>query len=202
MKERIAVISMISYVNENGARRDKEGLARFLCPDLWQRNLADIDVDELRAMGIRSVILDIDNTLAFWGKSDIEDAVSGWIHRAKAAGLKLCIVSNNVSSRIKAISDMTGIPAALGGLKPFPSAFKKALTVLGTDPQNTAVVGDQLFTDILGGNLCGMFTILVAPLSRNEFITTRIVRRLERVALKWLLARGIISPEDLKMRQI
>ncbi len=76
-----------------------------------------------------------------------------------------------------------GLPAVTGALKPRRGALRRALSVMGTAPETTALVGDQLFTDILGGNRLGLYTILVRPQSRKEFVLTRLVRRVERAVL-------------------
>ncbi|HHY45975.1 MAG TPA: YqeG family HAD IIIA-type phosphatase [Firmicutes bacterium] len=178
-----------------------KGFLGFLCPDLWQRGIQDIDLDKLKSRGIGALIFDIDNTLAKWGESEISRDIIGWIERAKLKGFRMCILSNNLSSRVEAISKRLGIPAVRKGIKPFRYAFNRAIAVMASDPKHTAVVGDQVFTDILGGNLCGMYTILVAPISRHEFITTRLVRVLEKLTLRYLLARGMIAPKDIETRR-
>jgi len=67
------------------------------------------------------------------------------------------------------------------------------MDILETTPGETAVVGDQLFTDILGGNRLGLFTVLVIPMSKREFIGTKIVRMLEKVLLYRLAKKGVID---------
>jgi predicted HAD superfamily phosphohydrolase YqeG len=74
-----------------------------------------------------------------------------------------------------------GVPVVGWALKPVPLGLWRAMAIMGTRRVTTALVGDQLFTDILGGNLLGIYTILVEPLSTDEFPTTRLVRRIERL---------------------
>jgi HAD superfamily phosphatase (TIGR01668 family) len=131
--------------------------------------------------GIRGVILDLDNTVVAWNAPAPTDAVRQWVSRLRLAGLKACIVSNNFRGRPRAIAETLGIPVVLAALKPIPWAFRKAMTIMGIPARQTALIGDQVFTDILGGNLVGMYTILVDPLSAQEFPTTKLVRRLERL---------------------
>ncbi|MGE5586976.1 MAG: YqeG family HAD IIIA-type phosphatase [Clostridia bacterium] len=164
----------------------------ILCPDLYVPSICRVDLSQLTARGIRGIVLDIDNTFVDWGSVDIPAGVLAFLDDAKARGIRLCVLSNNLRKRIEAISRTLGIPAARG-LKPMRSAFRAALALLGTSPQETAVIGDQIFTDILGGNLAGMYTILVVPTSRREFVTTRVIRRLERAVLGCLARRGMLA---------
>jgi HAD superfamily phosphatase (TIGR01668 family) len=103
------------------------------------------------------------------------------VRRLRSTGLAGCIVSNNFSLRVRQVGAMLAIPVVGWALKPVPLGFRRAMAIMGTRPATTALVGDQLFTDVLGGNLLGMYTILVEPLSPDEFPTTRLVRRIERL---------------------
>ncbi|NPV52842.1 MAG: YqeG family HAD IIIA-type phosphatase [Firmicutes bacterium] len=161
-------------------------MLEILCPDLYVDSVPDIDLDKLRERGIRGIIFDIDNTIAEWGSNSVDPRTEQWITRAKDAGFKMCILSNNLVKRIRLISEALDIPYAPAGIKPRKAAFLRAMRLLGTRGGETAVIGDQLFTDILGGNLSGLFTILVKPLCRREFITTRFMRVLERLVMRHL----------------
>lgn len=92
-----------------------------------------------------------------------------------------CIVSNNFTPRVRRVGAALGLPVVGWALKPVPVGLWRAMAIMRTRPATTALIGDQLFTDVLGGNLLGMYTILVEPLSRDEFPTTRLVRRMERL---------------------
>jgi hypothetical protein len=84
---------------------------------------------------------------------------------------------------VKAIADSLGFDMVAKALKPLPFGFKSAMKRHGATPSNTAVIGDQMFTDILGGNLLGIKTVLVLPLSESDLPHTLVLRRLERLAL-------------------
>ena len=144
----------------------------------------DIDVAALRARGIRGMILDLDNTIVPWGAREAGPALPVWIADVRRAGLRLCIVSNNMGRRVTTLATSLGLPLVTGALKPRRKALRRALSVMGTTPDATALVGDQLFTDILGGNRLGLHTILVRPQSPREFPLTRVVRVLERALLR------------------
>jgi len=169
-------------------------LLSILCPDLYVPSVCQVDLSMLAARGIRGIVFDMDNTLVDWGSSEIPAGVPAFFDDARARGIRLCVLSNNLRKRIETVSGALGIPAARG-LKPMRSAFRAALALLGTSPEETAVIGDQIFTDVLGGNLAGLYTILVVPTSQREFVTTRIVRKLERVVLDCLARRGMLCLE-------
>ncbi|NLS45079.1 MAG: YqeG family HAD IIIA-type phosphatase [Firmicutes bacterium] len=166
-------------------------LSKF-CPDLYAESLHYICFSHLKDMGIKGLVVDIDNTVTMWGSKEIPPITLKWLRDAKAYGFRTCLLSNNHETRIKDISELLNIPFAKG-FKPFRSAFRSALYILGTKPNETAIIGDQLFTDILGGNQAGFYTILVKPISTTEFITTRFARSLERTILRKLISRGLIN---------
>ena len=156
-------------------------ILRWLTPACHATSIVAVDPERLTRDGIRGVILDLDNTVVAWNAPAPTEAVRQWVDRLRQAGLKACIVSNNFRGRPRAIGKTLGIPVVLGAVKPIPWAFRRAMTIMGIPARQTALIGDQVFTDILGGNLVGMYTILVDPLSSQEFPTTKLVRRLERL---------------------
>jgi uncharacterized protein len=153
---------------------------RWLRPASRADSIYDIDLPALCARGIRGVILDLDNTIVPWGARQAPPELLAWVTSARAHGLRLCIVSNNRGPRVDHLAGALGLPAVTSALKPRRAALRRALAVMGTLPARTALVGDQVFTDILGGNRLGLYTILVRPQSRREFFLTRVVRLLER----------------------
>ncbi len=159
-------------------------MLRWLRPAAQVPTVFDIDLIALRTRGIRGIILDLDNTIVPWGAREASPELVRWISGAHAAGFRLCIVSNNVGGRVTRIAAMLGLPVVTGALKPRRKALRRALSVMGTTPEETALVGDQLLTDILGGNRLGVHTILVRPQARREFLGTRVARMVERVLLR------------------
>ncbi|MGE5508009.1 MAG: YqeG family HAD IIIA-type phosphatase [Chitinophagales bacterium] len=147
-----------------------------------------IDLERLWAGGIRGFVLDVDNTLCVWdlGSPQVPQDVVDWAERAKARGFKLCIISNGRPARIAAVGERLGIPAIARARKPFGSGFRRALALLGTAPEATAMVGDQLLTDVLGANRMGLRSILVPALSCREFIGTKVNRMVEGVLRRLL----------------
>ncbi len=173
----------------------------LLCPDRFANSLLDIDVEDLRNKGFESVLLDLDNTLLPWKDSIVPKPVVAWIEQAKSTGMKLCIVSNTHNpKRLTEIAANLGIPCIHRALKPRRQGFERASRMLGCDPKQTVVVGDQIVTDILGGNLAGMYTILVKPMHKQEFVGTKLSRLIERMILH-LLARQSQQGTNFKTNQ-
>lgn len=156
-------------------------ILRWLTPQSHVSSVVSIDPRRLAGDGIQGVILDLDNTVVAWNAPAPTQAVVQWVDRLRQAGLKACIVSNNFRGRARTIGKVLGLPVVTAAVKPIPWAFRKAMAIMQIPARRTALIGDQLFTDILGGNLLGMHTILVDPLSPQEFPTTKLIRRFERL---------------------
>jgi putative phosphatase len=156
-------------------------MGRWLRPDAEADSIYAIDPSALHARGIRGVILDLDNTIVPWGAWDVPHALGPWIAAARAVDLRLCIVSNNAGARVAHLAAALELPAVTGAWKPRRWALRRALGMMGTGPDATALIGDQVFTDVLGGNRLGLHTILVHPQGRREFPLTRITRLAERL---------------------
>ncbi|MDQ0190507.1 YqeG family HAD IIIA-type phosphatase [Alicyclobacillus cycloheptanicus] len=165
-----------------------------LTPNEYVSSVYDIDLDKLRDMGKRVILTDLDNTLVPWNHKDAPASLQSWIRLAQERGFRLCIISNNRGARVAAFAKRVGIPAVGAARKPKPRAFLQALEELGAKPEEAVMVGDQLFTDVRGGNRCGLYTILVLPIDPVEWWGTRLVRQAERVALWALRRRGMQEP--------
>lgn len=161
-------------------------LGKGFRPDLMVAGLEDIDLTALTRQGIRGLILDLDNTLTEWNKDMVKPSTAAWIDNLTRNELRACIVSNNHPKRVATVAAPLRLPAVPRAVKPRRGAFCKAMDLMGTKVENTAVIGDQIFTDVWGGNRLGLFTILVSPLGREEFIGTRFTRCLERLVLRSL----------------
>ncbi len=154
-------------------------ILRWLTPSWYVAAVHEVNLDHLHARGVRGLIIDLDNTLVPSDASEPTSPIRAWVVELRGRGFRACIVSNNFATRTRAIGQLLQLPVVARAAKPGPWAFRRAMTLMGTGPAETALIGDQLFTDILGGNLLGMQTVLVDPLSINEFPTTRLVRRVE-----------------------
>ncbi len=152
-------------------------------PDSYARRLRDVSLDDLAAAGFRGIIVDLDNTLVGYGQDELSPEDAAWVASARERGFGICLVSNNFNGRVTRVGSALGVPAISSALKPLPRGFAQALRTLGTEKDHTVVVGDQLFTDVLGAKFLGLHTILTEPIVAKDWLGTRILRFLERVLL-------------------
>ncbi|WAH38515.1 YqeG family HAD IIIA-type phosphatase [Alicyclobacillus dauci] len=171
------------------------GLWQSLMPNEYVSSIYEIDLEKLWNAGLRLILTDLDNTLVPWNHPSVPDTLEQWLKRAHERGFHVCIVSNNASGRVESFSQVSGLPAVGAARKPKPEGFRKALDRFHMRPEQAVMVGDQLFTDIRGGNRVGMYTILVLPIDRNEWWGTRVVRNAERIAMAGLRMRGLKRPQ-------
>ena len=151
-----------------------------LRPNARAATLPEVSLDGLAAAGIRGIIIDLDNTACAYHQPELAPGVASWVDAARDRGFALVLVSNNFTERVAAVGAQLGIPVVPNALKPLPFAFLKALRLLGTERARTAVIGDQIFTDVLGAKVLGLFTVLTEPLVQVDFALTRVLRYLER----------------------
>lgn len=150
-----------------------------LQPDLYYHSIAAVDLEGLASKGITALLVDLDNTLLPRGTSELPPSALAFAHRVREAGMKACLVSNNWHERVHVAAVGLGFDLVPRAVKPLPFAFLAGLRRLGTARSQTAVIGDQMFTDILGGNALGMLTVLVRPLSSTDLPHTLLLRKLE-----------------------
>ncbi|MBT9136533.1 MAG: Phosphoglycolate phosphatase [Firmicutes bacterium] len=159
----------------------------LLLPKLYVESIFCLDLEKLKALGIDTIITDLDNTLVPWVEHEANPTLLAWLKELRARGFKVCLVSNALEQRIAHFRQVLGIPGLSKANKPSRRAFLQALDLLGSRPEQAAMIGDQVFTDVLGGNRLGLYTILVVPLCRREFLGTRVLRLVERVILRNLV---------------
>lgn len=157
---------------------------------MYVASILEVRPDMLKNNGIRGVLFDLDNTIVRRDSDRFSPEVSDWLNELKRQGLRLGIVSNNSRKRVGAMAGPMAMPAVYRAVKPLVGPFRRALKMLGTSPEETALIGDQIFTDIFGGNLAGLYTILVVPMQGKEFWGTRLISRpLEKIVLAQLKRR-------------
>ncbi len=171
----------------------RPGLLIF-CPHRIVETVWQISPDEFRQLGIQGIILDLDNTLVRWQQDEMTTEVTTWLQALLAANIKLCILSNSMlGKRSQRIAESLQSAYVLQARKPARQGFEKAMQAMQTVPATTAVVGDQMFTDIWGGNRTGIYTIMVKPIHPHEFPYTRFVSRPpEKLLLKYFKRSGKI----------
>lgn len=159
-------------------------MRRLLTPKIHINSVYDLDTDILTKNNIKGIIIDIDNTLVAWDCKDLNDKACAFIKDLQKEGFRICILSNSTKKRVNRLNEKMNLPVVCNAAKPFKYSYKKAMRLMQTNVTNTAVIGDQLFTDILGGNKLGLFTVLVEPISTKEFLWTRLMRILEKTLIK------------------
>ncbi len=168
-------------------------MIRLLCPCLQVNSLSEIEADKLQEIGIKGIIFDLDNTIIPWNSLTIQPEIITWLKDLQSKGFCICLVSNNLGQRVGDIAAILNIPFVSRAYKPAKTGFRQAVAALGLTKSEVAVVGDQLFTDILGGNRLGLFTIWVQPLSSQEFFGTKLTRKLENITVRLLRAKGLLK---------
>lgn len=153
-------------------------------PDIYASSVHAIDLDALSRDGIRVLLIDLDNTLLPRDTNVVPESLKAWAGDLHDRGFGVCLVSNNWHERVHHVASELGFDLVDKAVKPLPFAFWRALSLEKAEPREAAVIGDQLFTDILGGRLLGMRTVLVSPLSATDLPHTLLLRRLEALVLK------------------
>ena len=153
-------------------------------PRYWVRNVLSIDKEFLEKNGIDALVLDLDNTLSMHGDPAAEEGIPEWLDDMRALGVKMVVVSNNTNKRVAPLARKLGLPFVANGAKPLTIGITRALRYLGTDRKRTAVVGDQIFTDVMGGNFAGMPTVLVEPFHIEKGILFKIKRAAESIVFR------------------
>ena len=151
-------------------------------PDRYVASTYVIDFEKLYEEGVRGLIFDIDNTLVPHGAPADKRAVSLFV-RLRELGFSCVLLSNNKEPRVKLFCDKVGADYIFKANKPKPSAYRRAMERMHTGRENTLFIGDQIFTDVAGANLCGIYSILVKPIHPKEEIQIVLKRYLEKIVL-------------------
>lgn len=155
----------------------------MLKPVLKYRGVQYIDLKVLRELNVLGILLDVDNTLIDY-KHNMTNEVKAWVDEAKNFGFKLMILSNsNNISKVKKVAEMLDLKYIKSAKKPLKGGFNCAAKILDIKPKNLAMVGDQLFTDVLGANLMEMISIYVDPIDKKEAWYTKWKRPIESFIL-------------------
>lgn len=156
----------------------------FFSSDAVFRRITDIDLEILKKYGIKTLLLDVDNTLSTHHGTVLVDGLEEWLDVMKSNGIGLVIVSNSKRWRIEPFAAKIGLPFVSLACKPLPFGYRKAVKMLGADEKKCAIVGDQIFTDVLGANLYGITSLLVRPVKLEDGWSFRIRRCFEKKILK------------------
>lgn len=150
-------------------------------PKLYIKNVKEIKIEFLKENKIDGLILDVDNTLIDYYKN-MPEGIEQWCKSLKNSGIKFCIASNsNKKEKVENVAKKLNIPYVFFAKKPLKTGLNKAKKIMGLENKNIAVVGDQIFTDVLGANRCKMFSILVDPIKEKDIFITIIKRPIENL---------------------
>ncbi|SDW99365.1 hypothetical protein SAMN05444487_108143 [Marininema mesophilum] len=169
-----------------------------IIPDEFVQSVYEIDFNELQRRGVKGAIVDLDNTLVESTRPDATPKLVSWLDQLQGLGFKVMIVSNNKRTRVSKFAQPLRVPYIHRAKKPLSPAFKRAMRKMEIQPEQTVVIGDQLFTDVLGGNTLGLHTILVVPVSQSEGTFTKVNRLAERVVFRWMKQKGLLGWEEQK----
>lgn len=165
----------------------------FLRPKIKLEKVTDISIEILNKYGIKALILDVDNTLSTHHGQVLTDGLTEWLELMRQNGIKMTVLSNSNSKRLTPFAQKIGLDFISLGLKPLPFGYWRALKRLGTNKNETAIVGDQLFTDVIGGNVVGVVSVLLTPIKPETSLRFRMKRRVERFLIKKL---NIVNTEE------
>lgn len=141
---------------------------RLFHPDLFIDSVTELTPEKIRQFGLKSLLLDVDCTLKHYRSQELPPDISRWIDAMKEHKIGLCLVSNGRGPRISRFAETVQIPYVAPAMKPLPFGLQTAVRTMKFDKKTTAMVGDQVFADLLAGKLAGLFTILVTPLNPDE----------------------------------
>lgn len=158
-------------------------MVKKLYPDYIFKSISDIDADFFKSHGIKNVILDIDNTLVPYTEAKPDKKAEAFFERLKNENIKVCLVSNNSKKRVNKFNEQRGFYSYPRACKPLTGAIRRAIRNMNAKKEETALIGDQVFTDVLGGNFANITTILVEPIESRETAFFRFKRKWEKKVL-------------------
>ncbi|MBE6548662.1 MAG: YqeG family HAD IIIA-type phosphatase [Ruminococcaceae bacterium] len=159
-------------------------MAKIFTPDYMFATYRDVTPEFLQSIGIKALLIDIDNTLAPYEQPLPDENIKAWFKALDENGIKAAFVSNNERERVDLFNSEIGIPAFYKSGKPFSKNLYKAMAQLGSDVSNTAMLGDQLLTDASAGNNIKLRTVIVPPIKDKNNFFFRSKRRIEVPTIK------------------
>lgn len=171
-------------------------IKKYFMPNAYVQSIHQIDLAQLSKSGVKGIITDLDNTLVGWDVKTPTKEIQEWFKKANDLGLTITIVSNNNEKRVSGFSKDLDVDFIFKARKPMGRAFKKAIQHMNIKPEETIVIGDQMLTDVLGGNNNGLYTIMVVPVKKTDGFLTRLNRIIERRLLNYFKRKGYITWEE------
>lgn len=152
-------------------------------PDLYQKSIYTIDYDKLKLRGIKVIIFDLDNTIVPVFEDKPSRKSMDLFEKLRKKGFKLFIMSNSNQKRLLPFKEMLEVDCAFSAKKPFLNKFKKISEEYELKPIEIAIIGDQVVTDVFGGNRFGITTILVDKVNKKDHFLTHFTRSIEKLIM-------------------
>ena len=153
-------------------------------PEYYFKKFNEASAEFLLSIGVKGIVLDVDNTLEPYENPLPGEHVVAWLDSLKEKGISAAIVSNNGGERINLFNSALGLPVYYKAKKPFKCNVLKAMVDMGTNKENTILMGDQIFTDVWAAHNTGIRAILVPPINDKRDPLTKFKRLLERPVMK------------------
>ena len=147
-------------------------------PDLIADSVTALSPQDLERQGVKLLMLDFDNTIVPYTTNQPTERMAAWLQELKASQIKLCVVSNSKKERVKIFCKTWEIDCITHAKKPFPKGIRQCLNQYQISAESCAIAGDQIYTDVLGGNCAGIHSILVKAIDNHNF---------------WLKARHVLE---------
>ena len=158
-------------------------------PDYIFSKTTAITPQFLKEQGITNLLLDVDNTLTTHNNPEPSEGIERWLEVMRENGVNMMIISNNNKDRVQPFADRLGLPYSSMSCKPLPIGYVRGLKMPGATRKNTAIVGDQIFTDVMGANLMGMKSLMVMAILREDGAGFKFKRRIEKGFVEKYLAQ-------------
>ncbi|MGL4363233.1 MAG: YqeG family HAD IIIA-type phosphatase [Cellulosilyticaceae bacterium] len=155
-------------------------MIRGLYPNTYIKSIFELPIEDFKKKNIKGIIFDIDNTLVPYDVEHPTEEIITFFEKLKQEGFQICLASNNTEDRVIRFNEKLKVFALHKSRKPSRQGLKKATTLMNLDTREVAMVGDQIFTDIFAGNRCGMYSVLVVPVSDKDEWITKIKRGIEK----------------------
>ena len=167
----------------------------MLSPDYYYDSVFMIPYHELQQRNIKGLIFDLDNTLAPFNIPRPPAKIAALVRRLRRMGFIICLLTNNTEKRMRLFNEHLEAIGVHSAMKPLTGGIKRAMRLMGTERAETAIIGDQLFSDVWGGRNARIMTILVKPIGKADFFTVRMKRGLEGLFIKAFLKKaGVPAP--------
>src|SRR5699024_4159666 len=154
-------------------------IKKYFMPNEYVQSIFQIDIDKLAESGVKGIVTDLDNTLVGWDVADPTEAVKTWFEEARQKGITITIVSNNDEKRVGNFSKSLKVDFIFKAKKPKGRAFDRAMHSMNLNPSEIVVIGDQMLTDVFGGNRRGLSTIMVVPVKQTDGCFTKFNRLID-----------------------